>query len=329
MSTIPASAAPRRLVTVVGLVLPLALIAVSAVLMLVALPSAPDEVIINWGVDGHHQTGPAWTFPAITALTGAGIPLVLWATGVRGRQVSDSSVLLASVGLAIAAMLAVVMPWMLIAQPTDALVPTITGLAIGIGLGAGSWFLLPRDPSPASTAIIAEPISRPSGATSVWTMIARMPLGARLGIAGGILMSAIAVAIIIVVGGSAGWWSLMLPVVLTIAFLTTTEFRVTAGPAGLIVRSAIGWPTYRIPAAEIERVEVTAVDPMADFGGWGLRIGFARGGAPRRPFGVVLRRGEAIEVRRRDGRGFVVTVDDAAIGAAVLAAAARDAAVVR
>jgi len=53
------------------------------------------------------------------------------------------------------------------------------------------------------------------------------------------------------------------------------------------------------------------VDPMGQFGGWGLRWGPAG-------FGVVLRTGEGIEVRRRSGKTLTVTVDDAATGAALL-----------
>ncbi|MNY73206.1 hypothetical protein D3C86_2119390 [compost metagenome] len=53
---------------------------------------------------------------------------------------------------------------------------------------------------------------------------------------------------------------------------------------------------------------------MGEFGGWGLRL------STDRRFGVVLRSGEAIEVLRRSGKRFVVTVEDAATGAALLEA---------
>ena len=324
----PAASRPRRLLTVVGLIIPLVIVVASLIVMLVALPSLPAEVITHWGPSGD-QTGPAWTYPLITALTGLGIPLLLWATGVRRRRASDAAVLLASVALAIAAMLAVIMPWALIVQPpgASAAVPFIIGTAIAIALGAGAWFVLPRDPALPPSASLVEPIAQPSGARTVWTTIARMPAAARIGIAAGILASAVVVVITIVAGGSTGWWLVILPIVLTVAFATTTEFRATAGPTGLLVRAALGWPVFRVPAADIERVEVTTVDPMAEFGGWGLRLGLARNGS-RRAFGIILRRGEAIDVLRRDGRRLVVTVDDAATGASVLAAASRDAAVI-
>jgi hypothetical protein len=41
---------------------------------------------------------------------------------------------------------------------------------------------------------------------------------------------------------------------------------------------------------------------------------------PNGSFGIVLRAGEALQVTRRDGRRFTVTVDDAATAAALLEA---------
>ena len=57
---------------------------------------------------------------------------------------------------------------------------------------------------------------------------------------------------------------------------------------------------------------MTTVSPLAEFGGWGYRVG--RGGR----VGVVLRTGEGLQVERSGGRSFVVTIDDAATGAALL-----------
>lgn len=323
-STPLATSRPRRLATLIGLVIPLALVVVSTAIMLIALPTAPADVVIHWGIDGEQGMGAAWTYPLLTVVIGAGIPTLLWAIGVRGRPVGDAVVLLASTALAVASMLAIVMPWSLIAQPADALVPALTGAVVGLGMGAGAWFLMPRDPVSQRQVIAVEPIAAPRGARSVWSSVVRMPAGARIGIAAGILISAVAVGIAIAAAGAGAWWLVIVPLVLIVAFLSTTEFRVTAGPTGLVVRSVIGWPTFRVAAGELQRVEVTTIEPMGDFGGWGLRVALTGGGA-RRAFGVVMRAGEAIEVTRRDGRILVVTVDDAATGASVLATAMRDA----
>ena len=64
------------------------------------------------------------------------------------------------------------------------------------------------------------------------------------------------------------------------ALLTTARFVVTAGPRGLVVRSALGWPRLSVPASDLAAAGVVQVDPMADFGGWGVR---RRCGGRRRP----------------------------------------------
>ena len=63
---------------------------------------------------------------------------------------------------------------------------------------------------------------------------------------------------------------------------------------------------------EVEEAVVVQVNPLREFGGWGIRTGV--GGR----IGVVMRGGEALEVVRTGGRRVVVTVDDAATGAALL-----------
>jgi hypothetical protein len=100
------------------------------------------------------------------------------------------------------------------------------------------------------------------------------------------------------------------------ALLTTAQFVVTAGPRGFLVRSALGWPRLRIRTADLAKAGTATIDPLADFGGWGIRwvIGPNRKGR----WGIVTRRGPGLEVFRHDGRSIVVTLDDAGTAAAVL-----------
>ena len=62
----------------------------------------------------------------------------------------------------------------------------------------------------------------------------------------------------------------------------------------------------------MERASVIDVSPLRDFGGWGWRVG--HGGRT----GIVLRSGEALLVEQTGGRSLVITVEDAAQGAALL-----------
>jgi hypothetical protein len=96
----------------------------------------------------------------------------------------------------------------------------------------------------------------------------------------------------------------------------TSHFAVTAGPRGFLARSAIGWPQLSVPASDIARAGVVQVDPLSDFGGWGIR--WVVGPAGKGRWAIVVRSGDALEVVRRDGRSVVVTVDDAETAASVL-----------
>jgi hypothetical protein len=138
----------------------------------------------------------------------------------------------------------------------------------------------------------------------------------------------IGLAIVLVIGvtvflavqtGGAAWLLLLAPLVLLVFALLTTSWRVRVDEDGLVVRSLLGWPVYRVPVAEVATAGATEVYPGSDFGGWGIRL------APGRRLGIITRGGEALEVVRHDGRALVVTVDDASSGAALLAAFAAQA----
>ena len=78
----------------------------------------------------------------------------------------------------------------------------------------------------------------------------------------------------------------------------------------------MGLPRFTVPLADVASVSVVQIIPMAEFGGWGIRMGIDG------RFGIVLHTGPAIQVVRRSGKTFVVTVDDADTGAALLTALA-------
>jgi hypothetical protein len=98
------------------------------------------------------------------------------------------------------------------------------------------------------------------------------------------------------------------------AFATSASFRVRVGPDGLLVRSMVGFPRVHVPLEDVVSVRAVECNPFGEFGGFGWRLGLDG------RTGIVLRKGPAIEVERRDRRPLVVTVDGAAVGAAVLQA---------
>ncbi len=89
-------------------------------------------------------------------------------------------------------------------------------------------------------------------------------------------------------------------------------FRVTVGRRGVVVSAGIGIPRFTVPLDEVAEAGTTVVQPMKDFQGYGYRA--SRDGS----YGVVVRAGEALSVRRGDGTTFVITVDGAGEAAALL-----------
>lgn len=104
---------------------------------------------------------------------------------------------------------------------------------------------------------------------------------------------------------------------LCLVLLGVLTWRIAVNGEGLTVHGGLGWPRVTLPAIDVESVTVRDIDPIAQFGGWGLRSNLA-GEA-----GVVMRRGPGIVVERSGGQRFIVTTEDAPAGAAHLEDAAR------
>lgn len=95
--------------------------------------------------------------------------------------------------------------------------------------------------------------------------------------------------------------------------LIERRMSVVVDRRGLTVRSWLGWPRFRARLGEIATVSVGETDAFGEFGGWGLRY---------RPgkWGIVMKSGEALRVKRANGSELVVVVNGATEAAAVLAA---------
>jgi hypothetical protein len=197
----------------------------------------------------------------------------------------------------------------------------LAGFGVGVALGVAGWFLQPAVArSGTGQREDAAPLTLGPGERAVW---AATTTTARLGV---IVLAAlvgvlVVMAVVLWALEEPAWWiTAIVAVVMIGAMLTMLSFRVRVDVRGLTVRSTAGWPRFRIRPDEVRAVRVVTVHPFAEFGGWGLRL------SPDGRFGVVLRTGEALEVTRTNGRTFVVTVDDAATGAALLSAVSAAAA---
>lgn len=198
------------------------------------------------------------------------------------------------------------------------------GGAMGLSFGgwviatAAAWFAQPSVDIRAEGGDPSSPLTLAQSERAVWIGQVRPSrvFAGVMGIALVLLLASTLLLFLVTVDAAIRWVMLSTLLLLLGLTVTTMWFRVRIDSRGLEARSALGWPSFRLPAAEIARVEATRIVPFAEFGGWGLRWGPGR-------FGIVMRAGEGIVATRDDGRIFAVTVDDAEGGAALLAAVAE------
>lgn len=317
-----------RRFALVALWLPAAIVAVAVAVQLVLLPHVPPTVAIHWNAAGEADGfAPAWTQPIATTVLGLGIPVLLALTtlpGLRRGERGTTYRLLGALAAALSAFVAVAFTVTFAMQAgleasadAPAIWPAlVAALVTGVLAGLAGWALQPRHDDDSAVAPAAEP-ALSVGATErvAWVRTAAMSTGAVAAILLGVLAVALA-AIIAWVTGAATALATVLTVVAAVMLVlaaTTVAFHVRVDDSGLRVASLFGIPRFHVPLADVASAARVEVDPMGEFGGWGLRLA-----AHGRRFGVVLRRGEAIEVSRHSGRRFVVTVDDAHTGAALL-----------
>ncbi|WP_169165957.1 DUF1648 domain-containing protein [Cellulomonas taurus] len=181
-------------------------------------------------------------------------------------------------------------------------VSTLAGLALG---ALAAWAVPGDRPVPARGSISGPRLPLSSHERAVWSQQVSSPVG--LGVGGVTTVGMLVLAVVLRMPAL-----ILIGALLAALLATMLVFRVTVDATGLRLRSALGWPRTHVPATEIVGVEVAQVSPFREFGGWGVRVG--RGGE----VGWVLRAGEAIRVLRTGGRDLVVTVPDAATGAALL-----------
>jgi len=309
-----------RIVLVAG-AFPLALALGGAALVFSWHSRLPERIAIQWGSDGPSNFAP---LAAVIALI-VGIALVLAssflfatlsltdaASPSRGRLFSAGGVWITSsitVGM-------VGSVWL---QLTPA--GSGDGAAVGRILLVGAvasllpaflaWALTPRSTQADPAAERApEPIELSPGERAVFTRRA-MPGRAVMVAVGSLLAVLLALTVVLAVTNAAGWLAAALVLGVSVLVFSGLIWRVTVTRDGLVARSSIGLPRFRVPIAEIASARVSTVDPLSQFGGWGVRFG--NGGV-----GVIVAAGEGLELTRTDGRRFTVTVADAPVAAGLV-----------
>lgn len=318
---------PRIPILVLGVVVPAAVSLVGIAIALFFV--RPGDVVVHWAAAGEADGwAPAWTVPlgmTFLMLVGA-LSFGLGLVATRGEGVSTTQRLLVSFAVGFATLLTTLGLWILIAQrdPDAALPPVSAGLGLAVGaavaLGALAWLFSPAPTAAPTAERIVEALPLHGSERAVWIGRTHLATPAIVAIVAVIVFSLVATALAALVTDGVTGALLLVPAVLLVVLLLTTFWTVRADDDGLTVRSAAGWPRFHVPAAQIQTAGTTDASVVGEFGGWGIRFG--RG----RRLGVIMRAGEALEVRNRDGGALVVTVHDAATAASVLSAVAERAA---
>jgi hypothetical protein len=313
-------------VAFVAVILPFALAVVGVALQLAWLPELPATIATHWNFVGEPDSfGPAWTMPLLLGVLGMVVfPGLFGAVLARTLQPAGPTFfqkLLASASLFAVSLLSIIVTSSVELQrgvPVGTMVAPIqptfgAAVLIALALAAGGWFVMPRAVPGRSAALEPAPrIRTTAGETLVWIGHARFATWVMVILCATVAVVVAVIAFVIALRGA--WPLAIVPIVVALAILGTSDWRVRIDPAGFSVRSTLGWPRYVIPMADVASAGTTDVVPLGEFGGFGLRWG------TRGRVGVITRGGEALEVQRRDGRAVIVTVDDAATAAGVLEA---------
>jgi hypothetical protein len=314
-------------IALVAVIVPFALAVVGVALQLAWLPQLPETVATHWGFDGRPDSfGPAWSLPMLLGVLGLLFPVLFGGLLARSvRPVGPTAVqkLLAVASLFAVTLLSIIVTSSVAIQrgldmgsASPAIGPTLAiALGIAVMLSVAGWFFMPRAVSGASTPdAAAPPVAVKPGELVVWVGRARFSTWVIILLCGAVALVAAVVAFVIALRGA--WALAIVPVIVGVSILGTATWRVRVDDAGLTVTPPLGWPRYRVPLADVAGATTTNVIPLGEFGGFGIRFGLGR------RLGIITRGGEALEVKRRDGRAIVVTVDDAGTAAGLLAALA-------
>ncbi len=305
----------------VSAIAPLVIAGVGIALMLDWVPQASRPVVVHWGVSGVSH-GPAVTYPAAVAILVVALVVLLSAVlagTVRAGRPSVQQKAIAVVPVWLSVFLSGSAAWLLYAQlDSRTLVSPAPMLLIAAGAGVvlavGAWFLLPAA-SPLTgerdhTSVPARPVA--TGEKIAWF--------GQAAAAPALVVALVALAVIMLAAGivvtliysPAGL--LLVLVALIVAFATSTlDWHVSIDERGLVARSLLGFPRFRVPLDEVSSASVVELNPLVDFGGWGIRFGLGK------RTGIVMGSGEALELFRRPSGSLVITLHDARGAAEVLA----------
>lgn len=317
----PAEPAPAH-VTLVPLAVIVACAVGGAALLWSVRDQLPAPIAIHWDAAGH-----ADGFSTLTEVIKGGLlftavmPLALLGLGLAMRQTR----VLGPVSGGLAAFISVLMfggafAQRGIADPSSAGIDRTLWLAYAAGIlvGVSLWLVTRRRTRPAADPGLSLPPGAPVLGTSAtakvaWTGTLRRPVNTLvpLGLGGVLVLGSVALGV--VTGALALWLPTAGIFAAVFGFLyATMAARVTVDARGVRARGLGVVPLATIPLSAIENATIKRVDPLGDFGGWGLRGGFDGS------WGIVTAAGDALRLERAGDSPYYLTVTDAVAAAAAV-----------
>ncbi|WP_062314713.1 DUF1648 domain-containing protein [Demequina rhizosphaerae] len=309
-----------------GVVTPVVATAAAVAVELAVMGDLPDPVATHWGTGGPDGFSAAWTVPLMTALTAGMLPLILGTSallalrrGERGFTLRLLPAVAAGLSVYLGALLAgtlVIQRGLETAQDAPGVGSImLVALPAGAVVGVLAWLAQPRETASVAAPSPASPLALQPGERAVWLGRAEMTPWALAFIVLATLAAWTGAALMWLAGDTVASAIITgVAVLLTALAATFTVAHVRIDASGLTVTTGVRLVRLRVPAEDVASVAAIDVHGLAQYGGYGIR---QIPGATA----VVLRPGPAIEVARRSGRRFVVTVDDAPTAASLLAAA--------
>lgn len=301
--------------------------AASIALLLSLAPQLPGEFAVHWGVRGVDRVDGLGAFVALIAALVTSFTILMVVAAVLALRAGAPRdhlrlVVATSTWFGVAVSLGVLGSVLLQRDATDplavpvsaALVPLLIAALLGGLIAVVVSRLVPaivEVPRPQSPATSGGITLSPTEAVH-WSATVYSPRAVFGIFVGAMVLVAVAFAL-----AGLPWWLSVIVFVLLVAAGSVLGWHIVIDRRGLRATGLFGYPRIVVPAQSV--VSATAVDasPLREFGGWGVRFD-ARG-----RLGIIVQGGPAIEVERASKRTLVITVPDAASGAAVLASVAQ------
>lgn len=285
----------------------------------------PTEVATHWGPNGKADAFKAVAdLPLENLVICLVIPLFLLALGPITKQART----IGPIAAATSVFMSVVINGSILAQrgmtpeqvraESDASLALVIAGVVSLATGLGLWAIFRRRPSDAAVAVdLAETSPRllvDDGVTLAWTGRTRISRAAQLILWGSGLLT-LAIGVWMLVAGSWGGAATVLGTAALLAVIGAAMVtNVVVDERGVRAKALGLFNVVNVPLSTISAASVKPnVNPLGDYGGWGLRVGF------NGEMGLVTSSGPGLKLERGQTQGpFVITLADAEAAAATV-----------